>query len=79
MTIWDMTANGAQAVTPSDSTDLPGGTCWQLIIGTGGTLKITDSAGNTETLTVPAGRLPVKAKRVWSTGTSATGITALYI
>lgn len=66
------------AVTPNDSADLtviPKA----LLIGVGGTLTIT-AADDTSSvaLTVSAGVLPVRAKRVFATGTTATGIVALY-
>lgn len=64
-------------VTPSDSTDLtvlPRA----LIIANGGTLKVNDDYGTTVTLTVPAGVLPIRVARVWSNGTTATGITAIW-
>jgi hypothetical protein len=65
-------------VTPNDSTDLPDGLCRGLLIASGGTLKIHVADGTARTLTVPAGIIPVYAKRVWATGTSATGIAAIY-
>ena len=73
---FDMTASNAVAVTPSDSTTIP--TCWALYIGTAGNLKYTDSTGHTDTVPVNSGVFPVKVKQVFATGTSASGITALY-
>lgn len=64
------------SITPSDSADLavmPRA----LAIASGGTLKVTKPNGNTDTLTVPAGVLPIRVRRVWSTGTSASGISGL--
>lgn len=64
------------AITPNDGTDLT--FCPRaLVIAVGGTLKVHKMNGNAETLTVPAGLLPIKVKRVWATGTSATGISGL--
>jgi hypothetical protein len=50
-----------------------------LYIGGAGSVKITDPQGNETTFqNVPAGViLPVMAKRVWLTGTSATNIVGL--
>lgn len=66
------------AVTPSDVADLaviPKA----LHIGVGGTISII-GADDTDpvTLTVDAGLLPVRARRVRATGTTATSIVALY-
>jgi hypothetical protein len=65
-------------VTPSDSEDLMDDSkpCC-LLISVGGTVKVTTAAGNTVVLTVPAGVFPGLVKRVWSSSTTATGITAL--
>ncbi len=67
----------AAAVTPADDADLtPTAKC--LLIATGGDIKITTEGGDEVTLTVPAGYLLVKVTRVWATGTTATGITAIW-
>jgi hypothetical protein len=69
---------GGAAVTPSDSTDLPE-ISLALYIGTAGTLKVTMLDGSVVTYaSVAAGRHPLRVKRVWATGTSATGIVAEY-
>lgn len=79
--------NSAQrsvAVTPSDATNFPDGVCQGLWIGVGGTINYipydpSKAAGGTAVATtVPAGLFPVQAKRVNATGTTATGIVALY-
>lgn len=64
------------AVTPSDSVDLVSNSK-AIIVAVGGALKLTTVAGNTSTITVPAGQFSIRATRIWSTGTTATGITAL--
>lgn len=64
------------AVTPNDAADLTN--TGILLIGTGGTLKIDTVSGLTVSLTVPNGYFYVKVKRVYSTGTAATGISVLY-
>lgn len=66
-------------VTPSDSADLPNGACRGLLIGGAGNIKINDGlSNNTVTIAVPAGVLPLRVARVFSTDTTATGISALY-
>jgi hypothetical protein len=63
-------------VTPSDSADLDN--TGILLIGTGGNVKITLTTGATVVVAVPAGYLYVPVVRVWSTSTTATGISVLY-
>ena len=73
-------------VTPSDSADLSADSAnttdsqkyCVLHVGTGGTLKVDTEGGSTITLTVGSGFIPISVKRVYSTGTTATPITALY-
>lgn len=66
----------AALVTPSDSTDLT--TPAYIRVGTSGNIKITTLGGDTLLLTnIQAGEvLPAKVKRVWSTTTTATNISA---
>lgn len=66
------------AVTPSDTVDLPGGVCRSLLIAVGGTLSVIRSDGNQVDLTVPAGMFYGYVARVRASGTAATGITAMY-
>ena len=66
------------AVTPSDSTDLPDGVCIGLNVQVAGNVSIVDPYGNTVTYYMVEGGNPYAAKRVRSTGTTATGITACY-
>lgn len=70
--------NGA-SVTPSDATDLPTASR-SLYVGGAGNLSIITTGGDTVALTgVPAGTLlPICAARVRATGTTATGIVALW-
>lgn len=50
-----------------------------LYIGVAGALKINCLDGTTVVFpNVAAGRLDIGATRVWTTGTAATGIVALY-
>ncbi len=65
---------GAFAITPNDSTDLDETTV-NIYVGTAGTAKFTMFDGSVVTYaTLAAGRHPLRVKRVWSTGTSATGL-----
>lgn len=70
---------GAAAVTPNDSTDLTV-IARALYIGGAGDVKIDAADGSTVTFSgVFAGSiLPVRAARVYSTGTTATNIVAIY-
>jgi hypothetical protein len=62
--------------TANDSADLPYNTR-ALIIGAAGNVKITDPEGNTDTFALPAGQFNCRAQRIWSTGTSATGLVGI--
>lgn len=67
----------AFAVTPDDATDLPQVTI-ALNVATPGTLRVTMADGSTSDLKVAAGlSIPARVRRVWATGTTATGITGL--
>ena len=70
---------GAAAVTPNDSTDLTT-IARALYVGGAGNVKIDAADGSTVTFSgVLAGSiLPVRAARVYSTGTTATNIVAIY-
>jgi hypothetical protein len=72
-------AHGAQAVTPSDSTVLPGTRA--LYVGGAGNVAVVMS-GNGATITftgVTAGFiLPVQVTKVMATNTTATNIVALW-
>jgi hypothetical protein len=66
-------------VVPNDSTDLAT-TAVALYVETGGTLSFATVAGNTRSLNVPDFTiLPVGARRVHATGTTAEGIHALVL
>lgn len=72
-------ARNAAAVTPSDSTDLP--VFARALTATGaGTVSVDFvGSGSSISLQLEAGAfLPVCVKRVRSTGTTATGIVALW-
>ena len=74
-------ALSAADVVPSDSVDLPN-FARMLYVGVGGAdkdIKLTTLNGDTVTFTnVPTGILMVQARRVWSAGTTATEIIALW-
>jgi len=74
-------ATSLAAVTPHATNPLPGGTCRALWIGGAGDVTIlaeSDSAPVT-IVGVPAGTLlPIRAKAVRVSGTTATSIVALY-
>lgn len=74
-------AGSLKAVTPANS-DLPSGVTRALWIGGTGDVAIVAENDGTTAVTivgVPAGTLlPVRAKRVNSTNTTATAIVALY-
>jgi len=75
-------ARKALLLTPSDSADLALGPTRGLWNGTGvsctiGVMLADDSAGVTLS-NVPAGPLPLRVKRLMSTGTSCTGIVGFW-
>lgn len=74
----DAPAAYAAAVTPNDSTDLTTSSR-ALYVGTTGNIKVTTVGGNAVTFTsVPVGWFPVRCSRVWSTGTTASNIIAVW-
>lgn len=76
----DAPAVSAVAITPSDSTDFTSLYSRALWIGNGGTVKVDMADGTTVTFEgCPTGSvLPIRCRRVYSTGTSATSILALF-
>jgi hypothetical protein len=73
----DSVAQECVAITPADS-DLSA-QMRALYIGGSGNVRITDPQGNVVTFVgaVAGTVLPVMAKRVWATGTTATNIIGL--
>lgn len=64
-------------VTPDDAADLPRPSV-ALNVATPGTVRLTTVGGTTSDVTVHPGQVfQVRARRIWQTGTSATGIRAL--
>ena len=68
------------AVTPHDTTELPHGMCRGIYVGVTGNVAVQDKDGtNVVFVGVPAGTiLPVKAKIIRSTSTTATSLIALF-
>jgi hypothetical protein len=69
-----------EAVTPSDSTDLPSGACTAIYVTGAGNVNVNLAGGGTAVLTgLSAGQIVrVNAIRILATSTTATGIFALY-
>lgn len=66
------------AVAPSDSADLAHPSR-AINVAASGAVRVTTVGGTTGTVYVAAGTpFPVRAIRIWQTGTTATGIAALY-
>lgn len=68
----------AAAVVPSNTVNLAYPSV--IYVGVAGAVKITTAQGSDVTFTgVPAGSvIPVQAVRVWSTGTTATNMVAVF-
>ncbi len=65
-------------VTPNDSADLAV-VARAISVGTSGTVQVTTVGGDTGALYIAAGvPFPVRVRRVWATGTTATDIVALW-
>ena len=70
-------ATDVSEIVPDDGTDLPYLTK-ALNVATNGTVRITTEAGTTTDVFVAAGVVfPLRVRRVWATGTTATGLRAL--
>ena len=65
-------------ITPSDSSDIPGGLSSAIYIAVTGTLQVTDQRGVIIALpNMIAGWHPIRISRVWATNTTATGIVGM--
>lgn len=65
------------AITPDDAADLPHVTT-ALNVATPGTVRVTTAAGTVEDVRIDPGcAFPLRVRRVWSTGTTATGLRGL--
>ena len=68
-----------EAVSPNDSTDLPGGVTRAIMVGTDGDVVVVYANGVEDTLFLLAGVVhPIQVARVKSTNTTATSIKAGY-
>lgn len=68
--------SSAAAVTPSDAADLAT-VCRALYVGSAGALRVTLAGDSAPvTLAAAAGWQPIRARRVWATGTTAADIVA---
>lgn len=71
-------ASGLLSVTPDDGADLQTA-ARALNVAQSGLVQVTTTEGHTATVYIAAGiAFPLRAARVWASGTTATGIVALY-
>jgi hypothetical protein len=71
-------ATSVVEVAPDDAADLPE-ISLALNVATPGTVRVTTLDGDTVDVQIAAGvAFPLRVARVWATGTTATGIRALY-
>ena len=72
-------ARALRAVTPSDASDLPDGVSRSIYVGGAGNVAVVDALGNAVDLASAANQYhPIQVARVRATGTTASGILALY-
>lgn len=70
-------ASHLQAVTPADDSDLTFVTR-AIAVGAEGFVRVTTNSGSTARIFVVAGApFPIRATRIWASGTTATDIVAL--
>jgi len=71
-------ASYLSAITPSDTADLSHA-ARALNVAISGSVRVTTVGGTTATVYIAAGiAFPVRASRVWATGTTAGGIVVMY-
>lgn len=83
--IFDMHSSGLESpasylaeVTPTDTADLAMASRG-INVAQSGAVRVTTIEDTTATLTVAAGIvMPVRVKKIWATGTTATGIVVMY-
>ena len=64
-------------ITPDDGADLAQVTL-ALNVATPGTVRVTTLDGSTSDVSIhPGAPFPIRARRVWATGTTATGLRGL--
>lgn len=77
----DSPATRAVIITPNDSTDLEH-VSRSVYVGTEGDLNVTmndeESDAVTVLFTAAKGFLPLRVRRIWASGTTATGIVAVW-
>lgn len=71
-----MPATHVQVTTGDDSTDLTY-VSRAILVATAGNIKVTTLGGETAVVPFPAGQTSLRVTRIWSTSTTAVGITAL--
>lgn len=73
----DAPSLGGNAITPSDTADLPAPVRAVTIGVAGGTVRYTSARTGAICTTgpLPIGQHPIWARRIWVTGTTATGLT----
>lgn len=73
----DAPSLGGNAITPSDTADLPAPVRAVTIGVAGGTVRYTSARTGVICTTgpLPIGQHPIWARRIWVTGTTATGLT----
>lgn len=70
-------ASHLHTVIPSDTEDLPEASRG-INVAVSGNVRITTVSGSTSIVHVAAGiAFPIRARRIWSTGTTASGIVAM--
>lgn len=75
---YDSSSANFEAFEPSDTVGLPS-ECRYLYVGSGGDLVAINQFGDPVTFVdLPAGWHPIRTTRVNATGTTASGIVALY-
>ena len=71
-------AESITLIVPDDSIDLAYATR-AINVSNTGNVRITTVSGTTETICIAAGvAFPIRARRVWATGTDAAGIRGLF-
>lgn len=71
-------ANSLEEIAPNDNADIA--TVTRAInVAVAGIVRVTTSAGQTGNVYVGAGIMfPIRVTRIWSTGTTASGIVGLF-
>jgi hypothetical protein len=70
--------SNAMSVSPDDTSDL-GHPSRCINVAVPGSVRVTTVSGDTATVFIAAGvTFPLRARRIWATGTTASGITVLY-